>query len=175
MRRLAALVLLAAVAGLPLSVRPTALPIGWLVALAVGLGGVGVIGWSLPCVTAAGALALVAYALALVTAGSPAGPVTALALGAALVLLLALVHWAHHARGAALGPSVPWALARQWLAGAGLGVAAAVPLAAGAAPLGGVLRTGALPVVVVAAALGVLLAVAGIAVLVAREGDRAGS
>jgi hypothetical protein len=173
MRRLAALALLAVVAGLPLSVRPLAPPAGWLVALAIGLGGVGVVAWSPPCATAAGVLALIAYALALVIAGAPADPVTALALGAALVLLLALVHWAGPARGAMLGPGVGAALAGQWLAVVGLGVAAALALATGAPLLGAALRSGALPVVVGAGALGVLLTVAGLAVLVAREGAAA--
>jgi hypothetical protein len=170
MRRLAALGLLAVITGLPLSVGPSRLAVGWLVALALGLGGVGVIAWSLPCVTAAGALTVIAYALALVIAGPPADPVIALALGSALVLLPVLVHWAGHARGAALGPSVLAALARQWLAVVGLGVAVAVALAAATAALGDALRSGALPVVVITAALGVLLTVAGLVVLVAREG-----
>ena len=51
------------------------------------------IAWSVPLVTA-GPLALIAYALALLVAGPAADPLIAVALGATLVLLLALVHFA---------------------------------------------------------------------------------
>jgi hypothetical protein len=172
MMRLAALVLLAVLAALPLGVRPSTPPVTWLATAALVVGGVGVIAWSVPLVTAAGSLVVIAYALALVMAGPAADSVTPLALGATLVLLLALVHCGGRVRGAALGPRVIAAQARQWLAVVGLGVAVAVVLVAAAAPLGGALRRATLPVVVIAAALGAVLTVAGLIALVAREGSR---
>jgi hypothetical protein len=169
MMRLAALALLATMASLPLSVRPSPLPVAWLAAAALLVGGVGVVAWSVPMVTAAGSLVVIAYALALAVGGPAADPLTAIALGATLVLLLALVHFAGRTRGAALGPSVLAAQARQWLAVVGLGAAVAVTLTVAAAPLGGALRSAALPLVVVAAALGAILTVGGVIALVARE------
>jgi hypothetical protein len=169
MMRLAALVLLAAMASLPLSIRPSPLAVAWLAAAAVLIGGVGVVAWSVPMVTAAGSLVVIAYALALVVGRPAADPLTAIVLGAALVLLLALVHFAGRTRGAALGPSVLAAQARQWLAVVGLGAAVAVALTAAAAPLGAALRSAALPLVVVAAALGAILTVGGVIALMAKE------
>ena len=169
MMRLAALVLLAVLAALPLSVRPSSPPVTWLAAAALVVGGVGVIAWSVPLVTASGSLVVIAYALALVLAGPSADPLAAIALGSILVLLFALVHFAGRARGAALGPSVIASQVRQWLAVVGLGTVAAVMLTGAAVPLGVALRSATLPVVVIAAALGAVLTVAGIIVLVARE------
>jgi len=169
MMRLAAVVLLAVLAALPLAVRPSSPPVTWLATAALVVGGVGVIAWSVPLVTAAGSLVLIAYALALVLAGPAADPLAALALGSILVLLLALVHFAGRARGAALGPSVIASQVRQWLAVVGLGTVAAVVLTAAAAPLGVALRSATLPVVVIAAALGAVLTVAGVIALLARE------
>jgi hypothetical protein len=136
------------------------------------VGGVGVIAWSVPLVTAAGSLVVIAYALALVVAGPAAEPLAAIALGAALVLVLALVHFGARVRGAVVGASVTAAQARQWLAVVGLGIVAAVVLTAAAAPLGVALRGATLPVVVIAAALGAVLTVGGVIALVAREGPR---
>jgi hypothetical protein len=170
MMRLAALVLLAILAALPLSIRPSSPAVTWLATAALLVGGVGVIAWSVPVVTAAGSLIVIAYALALVVAGPAADPLAATALGATLVLLLALVHFAGRARGAVLGPSVVAAQARQWLAVAGLGAVAAVALTAAAVPLGAALRSATLPVVVIASALGAVLTVAGVIALVAGEG-----
>jgi hypothetical protein len=123
-------------------------------------------------VTAAGSLVVIAYALALVVAGPAAEPLAAIALGAALVLVLALAHLGARVRGAVVGASVIAAQARQWLAVVGLGIVAAVALTAAAAPLGVVLRGATLPVVVIAAALGAVLTVGGVIALVAREGPR---
>lgn len=170
--RLAALVLLAVVAALPLGLQPTTPPVVWLVTVALLMGGVGVIAWSVPLVTAAGSLVVIAYALALVIAAPVAELLPPIVLGATLVLLLALVHFGGRVRGAQIGPSVLAAQARQWLAVVGLGVAAAVGLAAVAAPLGAALRSATLPMVVVAAALGAVLTVAGIIALLAREAPR---
>ena len=123
--------------------------------------------------TAAGSLVVIAYALALVVAGPAADSLIAIALGATLVLLLALVHLGGRVRGAFLGPSVMAAQARQWLAVVGSGVVVAVVLILAAAPLGAALRGASLPVVVIAAALGAVLTVAGVITLLAREGKRA--
>jgi hypothetical protein len=172
MMRLAALVLLAVLAALPLGVRPATPPVTWIAAAALVVGGLGVIAWSVPLVTAAGSLVVIAYALALMAAAPAVEPLPAIALGATLVLLLALVHFGSRVRGALLGPGVIAAQARQWLAVAGLGVAAAVGLTAVAAPLGGALRGATLPLVLAAAALGAVLTVAGVIALMARDGRR---
>ena len=171
MMRLAALVLLAILAALPLGVRPPTPPVTWIATVALVAGGVGVIVWSVPLVTAAGSLVVIAYALALVVAGPAADALTAIALGATLVLLLALVHLGGRVRGAAVDPSVIVVQARQWLVVVGLGVVAAIGLGAAAGPLGGALRSATLPAVVIAAALGAVLTVAGVMALVAREGN----
>jgi len=170
MMRLAAMVLLVVLTACPLGVQPSTPPVTWLATAALLVGGVGVIAWSVPLVTAAGSLVVIAYALALVIAGPAAEPLAAIALGAALVLVLALVHLGARVRGAVVGASVIAAQARQWLAVVGLGIVAAVALTAAAAPLGGVLRGATLPVVVIAAALGAVLTVGGVIALVAREG-----
>jgi hypothetical protein len=121
MMRLAAVVLLAILAALPVSIQPSAPPVAWLAGAALVVGGIAVIAWSVPLVTAAGVLVLIAYALALAIAG-PAGDVfTALALGALSVVLLALVHFGARTRGAALGAAVAASQVRQWLAVVGVG------------------------------------------------------
>jgi hypothetical protein len=171
MMRLAALVLLAVLAALPLGVRPSTPPVTWLATVALAVGAVGVLAWSVSLVTAAASLVVIAYALALVIAAPPAESLTAIALGATVVLLLALVHFGGRVRGAMLGPAVIAAQARQWLAVVGLGVAAAVGLSAVAAPLGFALRGATLPVIVVAAALGAVLTVSGVIALMARDGS----
>lgn len=171
MMRLAALVLLVVLAALPLDVRPSTPPVAWITTAALVVGGVGVVVWSVPLVTAAGSLVVIAYALALAIAGPAADVLTAIALGAVLVLLLALVQLGGRVRGAALGPSVIAVQVRQWLAVAGLGVVVAVVLGAVAAPLGGALRSATLPMVMIAAALGAVLTVAGVIALVTREGN----
>jgi hypothetical protein len=169
MMRLAAMVLLAVLAALPLTVRPSSPPVTWLATAALLVGVVGVIAWSVPLVTAAGSLVLIAYALALVIAGPAADPLAAIALGSTLVLLLALVHFGGRVRGAALGPSVIASQVRQSVAVVGWGAVAAVVLTQAAAPLGVALRSVPLPLVVLAAALGAVLTVAGVIALVARE------
>ena len=170
MMRLAAIVLLAVLTALPLSLQPSAPPVAWLAGAALVVGGVGVTAWSVPLVTAAEALVVIAYALALVIARPADDMFTGIALGATAVLLLALVHFAGRTRGAALGDAVAASQVRQWLAVAGVGVVAAAGLTATAAPLGVALRSAALPVVVIAAALGALLTVGGVIALVLREG-----
>jgi hypothetical protein len=172
MMRLAALALLLGLAALPLSVRPAPPPVAWLAWAALAVGGIGVLVWSVPLVTASGVLALIAYALALVIVGPAADPLVAAALGAALVLLLALVHFAGRVRGTALGPGVVAEQARRGLAVAGLGVAAAMGLLAAAVPLGAILRSATFPVVVGVATLGGLMTVASVIVLITGAGRR---
>ena len=48
MMRLAALVLLAILAALPLAVRPSTPPVAWLATVALVVGAAGVIAWSVP-------------------------------------------------------------------------------------------------------------------------------
>jgi hypothetical protein len=175
MMRLAAVVLLAVLAEVPLSVGPSAPPVAWLVTLAVAVGVIGVIAWSVPLVTAAGALALIAYALALAIGQPPPGLLGPLGLGATLVLLLVLAHFASRTHGAALGASVIAAQARQAVAVTGVGAVAAVGLAWAATPLGAVLRSAPLPLVIVAAALGAAVTVAaGVALVTAVGPPRGG-
>jgi hypothetical protein len=170
MMRLAAVALLVVVAGLPVSVLP-APPVTWLAAGALVVGAAGVVARVVPLVTAGASLALVAYALALVIERPPVSAVAASTLGATLVLLLALVQFEDHVRGAALGPRVVAGQARRWLAVAAVGAAAAAALTAVAAPLRVALAGVALPVVVIVAALGALMTVAGVIVLVTTAGD----
>ncbi len=172
MLRVAAAILVAVLAALPLSVV-FAPPVTWLAVAALVVGGAGVAALSVPVVTAGASLALIAYTLALVIARSPVDPVAGIAFGAALVLLLALVAFAGKVRGATVAASVVASQIRQWLVTIAAGVAAALVLTAGGAVLGGALRGAALPVLVVVAALGTLLAAAGVIVLVTtRESGR---
>jgi predicted Co/Zn/Cd cation transporter (cation efflux family) len=165
MLRLAAGVVLAVLVAIPLAVLPAA-PVTWLAMPALGVGGAGVLVLSVPIVTTGASLALIAYASALVIAGPAVDPVAAIAVGAALVLLLALVHFAGRVQGAALGPAVLASQVRHWLMIVALGAAAAGGLTAGGVVLGSTLRGAALPVVVVAAALGALMTTAGVIALV---------
>lgn len=165
MMRLAAAVLVVALAALPLSVL-VAPPITWLALAALVVAGGGVIALSVPIVTAGACLALIAYTLALTIARPELDPIAAVAFGATLVLLLVLVHFARHVHGAAVAMSVVISQIRQWLAIVAAGIAAALVLTAGGAALAGALRDAPLPAVVVAAALGALLAAAGVIVLV---------
>ncbi len=174
MLRLAAGVLVAVLVAIPLAVRPAA-PVTWLAILALGVGGAGVIVLSVPIVTTGASLALIAYAVALVIAGPAVDPVAAIAVGATLVLLLALVHFAGRAHGAALGPAVVAAQVRHWLVIVGLGAAAAAALTAGGVVLGPTLRGTSLPVVVVAAALGAVMTTAGVIALVTARKDPPGT
>ena len=170
MLRLAAGVLVAMLVAIPLAVLPAA-PVTWLAMPALGVGGAGVIALSVPMVTAGASLALIAYAVALVIAGPAVDPIAAVALGAALVLLLALVHFAGRVQGAALGPAVIAAQVRHWLVIVALGVAAAAGLTTGGVVLGPTLRSASLPVVVIAAALGALMTTAGVIALVTARKD----
>jgi len=177
MTRLAAAVLLLVLVAFPLAVLPLA-PVTWLAGAALGVGGAGVALLSVGIVTTGAALAVIAYALGLVIAHPAPDPLTAGALGATLVVLLAVVHLGGRVQGAALGAGVMAGQARQWAGVVAAGVLAASVITLGGTALGPVLRGATLPVVVAAAALGVLLAGAGVFALVtAREdaaaGDRA--
>ena len=166
--RLAAAVLVAALAGFPLAVL-SGPPVSWLVVLALVVASAGVLSLSVTLVTVAGALALIAYAVALLIVRPPVDPVAAIGFGATLVILLALVHFARRADGAVLGPAVVATQVRQWLGTVVAGVVGAAALTAGAAVLGAALAGATLPLVVVAAALGALLTVAGVVALTAHE------
>jgi hypothetical protein len=167
MIRLGAAVLLSAVVALPLSAWP-APPVTWLAAVALAVGGLGVLAWSPSLVAAAGSLVLIAYTAALVIAEAPSRAAPSIGLGAALVLLLTVVHFGGRVRGAMLGPSVVAAQVRRWLTVIALGIGAAAALVT-AAPFGGAVLAGApMPVVISAAALGAVLAVAGIIALLGR-------
>jgi hypothetical protein len=125
-----------------------------------------------PLVTAGASIALVAHALALVLTRAPADPSVGAALGAALVLLLALVHFAARTHGAALGPGVVAGQVRQWLVVALAGFASAVALSVVATWLGPVLFGPSLPIVIVTGVLGAVLTAAGlIALLTSRQSE----
>jgi len=154
MMRLAAAALVAVLVAFPVAARPAA-PITWLAVVALAVGGVGVSVLSVTLVTIGGALALITYALALVLAQPAIDLVAATVFGATLVLLLALVHFAAHVRGAILGRAVVAGQIRRWLAVVAAGVVTASGLTAGGgALLGPVLGGATLPMVVVTAALG---------------------
>ena len=165
MLHLAALVLVAVLVAIPLTVLPAA-PVTWLAILAFGVGGAGVIVRSRPIVTAGASLALITYAVALVTAEAVVDPVAAVAFGSTLVLLLALVHLSARVHDAAIGPAVMAVQIRHWLVIVALGVVAAIGLTAAAVVLGATLGGASLPLVVVAAALGGLMTTAGVIALV---------
>jgi hypothetical protein len=169
MMRLAALALLAALVTVPLAVQPAA-PVTWLAGGAFVVGAVGVAALSVPLVTGGASVALVAWGLALGMARPAADLVGAVAVGVLLVLLLALVHLAARVDGAALGPGVLVAEARQWLLVIGAGIAASGALALGASVVTGVVQGMTLPAVVVAAVLGAVAALAGVIALVTAPG-----
>lgn len=168
MTRVAAAVLVSFVVAFPLGVL-FAPPITWLAAAALVVGGAGVALLSVPLVTAGASIALIAYTLALLVAEAPVDLLAAVMLGTMLVLLLALVHFASRAQGAAVAVAVIVAQIREWLSVATAGVVAAVVFSAGGAAVSGALRGAALPVVVLAAALGALLTVAGVIALLTRR------
>ena len=165
MMRLAAVVLVAVVAGIPLAILP-APPVTWVAVVALVTGLVGMLAWSVPLVTAGASLSLIAYAIALALARPAADPITAVVFGGTLVLLLALVNFAGRLDDAVLGPGVLAGQIRHWLAIVALGAAIAAGLTVGGVVLGPVLVGATLPVVVATAALGALLTMAGVISLV---------
>lgn len=168
MLRPAAVLLLLVLAVPPVAILPSA-PVTWLAVLALVAGGTGVALLSVALVTAGASLALIAYALALVLQRPVIHPLTAIAVGATLALLLPLVHFAVRVRGAAVARDVVAAQARHWLATGAVGVAAAAALTLGGAALGAALPGVTLPVIVATAALGALLALAGTVALLTRK------
>jgi hypothetical protein len=168
MMRLAAAVLVTALVIPALALRPSP-PITWLAAATLVVGGAGVVALSVPVVTAGASLAVIAYALALLIVEAPFGPVAAIALGATLVLLLALVHFAGRIHGAAISLRVIASQLRQWLGIVAIGVAAALGLGAGGALLAVMLQGATLPVVAAVATLGAVITVAGVLALLTRE------
>ncbi len=167
--RLAAVILVVALGALPVALWPS-VPVTWLAVPALVVGGAGAIALSVPLVTVGAVLALIAYTLALVIARPAVDPFAAMAVGATLVLLLALVHFAGSAHGAFIGRSVLTSQLRHWLLIAGAGVLSALVLTVVATGLAPVLAGAALPMVVVIAGLGALLTAAGIIALLMREG-----
>jgi hypothetical protein len=170
--RLAAAVLVLVLVAFPLAVLP-APPVTWLAVAALVVAGAGVAILSVPVATIGAAFALVAYALALVITRPPVAPLAGIAIGATLVLLLTLVHFASRIQGAAVGRAVIVAQLRQWLVIVAIGAGTALALTAVAAGLGTLLLGAALPVVVVVAVLGALLTVAGVIALVTDHADPA--
>ena len=153
MLRLAGLLLVAVLAIVPLTVLPGA-PITWLAAVVLAVGGGGALTRSTTMVATGASLAVIAYALALVLERPVVDPVAAIAFGATLVLVLAVVHFAERVAGASVPSAVIAAQARHWLTVAGLGGAVAAGLTLGAAILAPLLTGARLPVVTAAAALG---------------------
>jgi hypothetical protein len=168
MMRLAAAGLVIVLAGFPLALVPSP-PVTWLTVAALLTAGTGVVLLSVPVLTAGASLALIAYTLALLIARPAVDPLAAVGFGATLVVLPALVHFAAHARGAALGAAVLATQVRRWLATVAAGALAAAMLTTIGALLGGVLAGATLPLVVVTAALGAVLAVAGVIALTIRH------
>jgi hypothetical protein len=168
MMRLAAAVLVLVVVSFPVAVLPGP-PVTWLAVVGGIVGGAGAVLLSVTLVTVGASVALIAYALALLIA-RPVGadPLTATSFGAALVVMLALVHFAARADAAALGPAVLATQLRQWLVTIAAGVLAAAGLTMAADLLGAVLAGTSQAVVVAAAALGAVLTVAGLIALTTR-------
>jgi hypothetical protein len=170
MLRLAAILVLIVLVALPLAAWPAA-PVTWLAGAALVVSSAGVVVLAVPLVTAGAVLALLAYTVALVTARPAAEPATAMVFGAALVLLLALVHLGGRVRGAVVAPAVIARQARDWLTIVALGLVAATAGVVGGTVLGPTLAGLALPIVVIAAALGAVLTMAGVSALVITRGD----
>jgi hypothetical protein len=164
MRHVAALLGLVLV-GLPLVVTSS-----WVLvapgAVAALLIATGILTLSTPVVTAGIAMSLVEYTLALWIETRPLDTLTAVALGAALVLLLQVVDFARRSRGAQVNPAVITGQIRYWLRTGILGVTlglAVTGLATGFVPP---LPPAAFPVL---ATVGALMAVLGVARLLVRR------
>jgi hypothetical protein len=162
-----AAIVVAGLVGLPLVFMPSPF-LAWLAGPAFVVGVAGVLLVSVPLVTATASLALIEYALALVTSGAPVDLVTASGFGAALFLLLELVHLAGRIQDATVGRSVVATHVRSWLAIVALGAAASAALSIGGSLLRLAVAGTSLPLVVVASAVGALLTVAGVLVLLTR-------
>jgi hypothetical protein len=165
MRRVATLLGLVLV-GLPLVASPS-----WLIAgpgvLAALLIAAGIIALSAPLVTAGIAVSLIEYTLALWIGTRPLDPLTAVALGATLVLLLQVVDFARRFRGARVDPAVVAGQIRYWLRTGMVGVM--LGLAATALAMGVLPPLPAAAYLVLATA-GALMAVLGLARMLVRTG-----
>lgn len=170
--RLVALLVVAALAGLPLAVLPSPV-FAWLAVPGVAVGTAGVIVLSVPLVTVSASLAMIEYTLAVVVAGAPVDVVTATGFGAALFVLLEVVHLAGRMHGAAVGRTVIATQARHWLLIIVIAGTAAIALSVGASALRLVVAGTSLPFAVIASAAGALLAAAGVLarVTAAERGD----
>jgi hypothetical protein len=168
MMRVAAGGLVAVLVAVPLAILPSPV-VAWLAASAFVLGIAGAVGCSVSLVTASAVLALIEYAVALVIRPAPVDVVTAIGFGAALFLLLEIVHFAGRARGAHVGREVLAAQMRSWVTIAAAGAIVATGLAAGGAALRIALPSAALPAVVIAGALGALVTGAGVILLVTER------
>ena len=166
---LAATILMVLLAG----VGPALSPWPGVIALglaAVVVGSAGTIARVVPLATAGGALALMAYTLALTVEEPVPHPLAGAAMGAGLLLLLALTHFAARTRGAAVEPRVAALLLRHWLPVLALGALAASALVVVGTLVALTLRGATLPTVVAAATLGAVAAVAGVIALVTAAG-----
>ena len=112
--RQAAAPLAVIVAGLPFVVTPS-----WIIiapgAVAALLIAAGIVWLSPPAISAGIAVSLVEYTLALCLAAGPLDPLTAVAMGAGMVLLIQIVDFARRFRGADIAPSVVREQIRYWL------------------------------------------------------------
>jgi hypothetical protein len=159
MRGLTAL-LGACLVGLPLLLTPSAivaLPAG--IAAALIAAGILVLRTSL--ITAGICLALIEYGLALLIGARPLEPLSAVAMGEALLLLLQVGHFVRRIRGADVTPAVVASQVRYWLR---LGIVA-VTLGVGASALAWRLALPAVaaPALATAGAIAVLAAATGLA------------
>lgn len=150
--------------GLPLVVAPS-----WLIAapgaVAALLIATGIIALSSALITAGVAVSLIEYTLALWIRTRPPDPLTAVALGAALVLLLQVVDFARRFRGARVDPAVVTGQIRYWLRTGMVGVMLGLAVT--------VLAMGVLPrlppaAYLVLATAGALMAVLGLARMLMR-------
>jgi hypothetical protein len=172
--RLLALVPLAALLALPLSVFPGP-PVSLVAAAAGLLGAAGVLIAVPPLATSGAILALIAHAVALLIADARPHLTRAVAMGLALVLFLVATHLAAHAAQAAVGPGVLRLVLRRWLEALALAAAGAAALALAGQALAGLLLGAALPAVTALGAAGALLATAGVVLFLRAPRPREGS
>ena len=154
--------------GLPLVVTPSWVLVapGGVAALLIAAG---LIALSTPLATAGIAVSLIEYALALSIGTRPLDPLTAVALGVALVLLLQVVDFARRFRGAQVDAAVVTGQIRYWVRTGILGVMLGLAVTGLATSVVLPLPPAAYLVLVTA---GALISVAGVARLLVRtEGE----
>jgi hypothetical protein len=169
MMRLMALPLVAIIAALPLTVLPSPY-LGWIAVPAFLLASAGAITLFPPLTTAGAGIALIEYSVALTVAASVPDVVAATVFGLAIVLLLALVHFAYRTQGAAVSSTVIRSQVREWLTITAIAILAVFVLAITASALRLALPATAIPLVV-GAALGGLVTVAAVVALLTIDGD----